>query len=395
MIYDYFDMAYRNMRHRKKRSYLTIIGIVIGIAAIVALISLGTGLQNAVEEQFGKLGADSIRIVPGSLRGPPVGVTGLTTKDAEVLDGIHGIKYITPMLFLNEQVEYSGEKAFVPIIAYPTDNAEQRFSDFDVSFYSGRPFSGSDKKGVNIGFKVSKDAFDKELPSRAKLRIKGEAFEVVGVFGETGTSEFDNNIYMPIDAARDLFGKPDEVNVILVRLDSGAVSEDVAEDIIRVLKRSRGNENFDVFTPEQILEQLGAILGVVRLVLAGIAAISLLVGGIGIMNAMYTSVLERTREIGIIKSIGARKQDIVVMFLIEAGFVGLVGGLIGAFSGFTLSYLMGVAANYAGYSLLKIVFDAELILFSISFAFLVGVLSGVLPALRAASLEPAEALRYE
>ena len=255
--------------------------------------------------------------------------------------------------------------------------------------------SENDKKGLNIGFKVSKEAFDKELPSRAKLKIKGEAFEVVGVLGETGTSEFDNNIYMPIDTARDLFGKPDEVNVILVRLNEGAVSEDVAEDIIRVLKRSRGNENFDVFTPEQILEQLGAILGVVRLVLAGIAAISLLVGGIGIMNAMYTSVLERTREIGIIKSIGARKQDIVVMFLIEAGFVGLVGGIIGAFSGFSLSYIMGVAAKYAGYSLLKIVFDAELILFSISFAFLVGVVSGVLPALRAARLEPAEALRYE
>lgn len=395
MISDYIDLTYRNMKKRKRRSYLVMVGIIIGIASIVALISLGSGLENAIKDQFSKLGADSIRVMPGSLRGPPVGVTGLTTKDSDALENVHGVKYITPMLFLIEKVGYGGEEKYVSIIAYPSENVEARFSDFEVTFSEGRTFTERDKFAVVVGSRVAKDAFDKDIRARTNLKIRNTSFEVVGLFAETGSSEFDNYIFMPVDTARVVFGKPDEVNVILVRLEAGASMQDARDEIVRTLKRERGNENFSVFTPEQILQQLSSILGVIKIVLAGIAAISLIVGGIGIMNAMYTSVLERTREIGVIKSVGAKNSDILAMFLLESGFVGLFGGILGAFLGLAVSYGIEAAAKYAGYALLRITFDARLVLFSIAFAFIVGIASGFLPAKRAAALAPAEALRYE
>lgn len=395
MISDYLDMSYRSMSHRKRRSYLVIIGIVIGIAAIVSLVSLGGGLENAIKDQFSKIGADSIRVVPGSLRGAPAGVVGLTTKDSDAIEKVHGVKYVTPMLFLVDKVTYAGETKYNPIIAYPSKNVEERFSDFDVSFSEGRAFSEKDRRGLIVGSSIAKNAFSKEIRARTKLIIRNESFEVVGVFAETGVSEFDGNIFLPVEAAREIFGKPDEVNVILVRIEPGASAKEVGDSIVRTLKRERGNENFEVFTPEQILNQLSSVLGVVQIVLAGIAAISLIVGGIGIMNSMYTSVLERTREIGLIKSVGARNSDVLTMFLLEAGLVGLFGGIIGSLLGYSVSYLIGTVAKYAGYSLLRISFDANLLLFSIGFAFVVGLISGFLPARRASRLLPAEALRYE
>ena len=161
------------------------------------------------------------------------------------------------------------------------------------------------------------------------------------------------------------------------------------------LERKRDDENFQVLSASQIAEQINSVLGIIQVVLIGIAAISLVVGGIGIMNSMYTSVLERTKEIGIMKSIGARNSDILMLFLLESGFIGLIGGVFGVLLGSGIGILVGKAAASAGYGILKIKISFGLIMFGLAFAIIIGMISGALPARQASKLKPVDALRYE
>ncbi|MBI2107115.1 FtsX-like permease family protein, partial [Candidatus Woesearchaeota archaeon] len=178
------------------------------------------------------------------------------------------------------------------------------------------------------------------------------------------------------------------------RVKPGTDIPSIQKKVERILDRERGDENFQVVTPTQILEQISQVLGIVQLVLVGIAAISLVVGGIGIMNSMYTSVLERTRDIGVMKAIGAKDSDIMKIFLIESGLMGFVGGIFGVALGTLLSLAIGKYATQAGFKLLVTV-NPQLMLFGLFFAFIIGIMSGALPAYRASQLNPVEALRHE
>jgi putative ABC transport system permease protein len=389
----YIRYGLKHMKHRKLRAWLTIVGVVIGIAAIISLISVGEGLENAINEQFEKMGISSIRVVPKGLRGPPVGVEGLTTKDVDVVEKIVGVDYATPILAFNEQVHFGSEEQLKRIIAYPVQNAEGRFADVDMKFMEGRAFTESEKDGLLVGYEIAKEDFDKEMRIRNTLKIKGKKFRIVGIFEEAGVPMMDQSIYMPIDTARDLFDEPDLVSGITLQLKKGVNIDNVAKDVKKKLKRARDDENFEVFTPEQMLAQLGDILKIVRFILAGIAGISLLVGGIGILNAMYTSVLERTREVGVMKAIGATNFNIMGLFLMESGMIGLTGGLVGAILGIFFAFSVELIAAQLGFGLISISINWSLIAFALGFAFTVGVVSGTLPAWRAAKLQPIEALR--
>ena len=197
-----------------------------------------------------------------------------------------------------------------------------------------------------------------------------------------------------MDAGRELTGKEDEVNVILAHIRPGFDSEVVGAEIITKLKRSRGDENFEVFTPEQLLAQIGSVIGIVQTILVGIATISLLVGGIGIMNTMYTSVLERVRDIGVMKAVGARNFDILLIFLFEAGMLGAVGGIIGIAFGSAAAMVVGVIAEYSGFPLLVRI-EPVVVLGGLLFAFVVGCVSGAVPSWNASKLRPVDSLRYE
>ncbi|MBI4447379.1 ABC transporter permease [Candidatus Woesearchaeota archaeon] len=395
MITDFIRLGINNLTHRKLRAILTIIGIVIGIAAIVSLISISDGLENAIVDQFEKMGIKRIRVVPKGLMGPPVGVEGLTTKDVELIEKIKGVDYVTPVLMQNAKIRYGTQEDYKPINAYPVEEAEQRFLDMDIKFYEGRSFREGEKDYAIVGYKTAKDLFDKEIRAKNSIYIEGRKFRVIGIFEKQGVPHIDSSVYIPLDVGREIFNKPEEVSVITVEVKKGKNMDEVARTIKQKLKRERNDEEFEVFTPQQILNQLGVILGMVQFILAGIAAISLIVGAIGIMNVMFTSVLERTREIGVMKATGASNESVLMIFIIESGLLGLSGGAVGATLGAIFALIVGAIAEALGFPLLLIRIQWQLILSVLAFAFLLGIFSGTLPALKAAKMKPVDSLRYE
>jgi putative ABC transport system permease protein len=236
--------------------------------------------------------------------------------------------------------------------------------------------------------------FDSKLKLGSKIEIEDGEFKIIGILKEIGNSQDDNQINIPLETAREIFNKTDDVDAIIAQVKSPDDIPILQEEIEKELESKRDDTNFQVVTATQILEQIGEILGIIQFVLIGIAAISLVVGGIGIMNSMYTSVLERTKDIGIMKAIGAKNLDIFEIFLIESGLIGLVGGLFGTTLGSFVAVIIGEFSKNAGF-LLNIKIEPLVLAFGLLFSFVAGIASGVLPAMQAARLKPADALRYE
>lgn len=319
----------------------------------------------------------------------------MTSDDVEVLKKINEFDYVSGILWLPATVEYNHKEGVLTVQAIPTENADKEFRDLAREFESGKGLAGAGKYSADIGYKLAKDYFDKEIKVNSKITIQGKEFRVVGIFKEQGDQSNDYSIIIPLEAGKEIFNKPKEVSAIIGTVKEGVDVEKTKTKIIKVLKKARGEEDFIVVTPAQIQEQISNVLSIVRYVLIGIAAISLLVGAIGILNVMYTSVLERTKEIGVMKAIGARNSDILGIFLVEAGFIGLVGGVIGVLVGLGMAKSVELIAGQIGFISIKVSINYLLIGLSLAFTFIVGILAGVLPALKAAKLKPAEALRYE
>ncbi|MDP3918376.1 MAG: ABC transporter permease [Nanoarchaeota archaeon] len=394
MIKDYFNYGWKNMKHRQLRSWLTILGVVIGIAAIVSLISFGQGFENAIVDQFGVLGADRIRVTPEGLTGPPVGVSGLTEDDVETVKNTRGVDFAGGVILSYANLKYNNFETPSFIKGIEAENAEKNQIDVNVIIEEGSWFGQGESGGIVIGPNLQ-ELFDKDIYLKNSLEINGEKFKVVGILESVGSNDVDQVIYMSMDDIRDLLDKDDEVNAIFAAVEEGNSLEDVARRMEKDLEKKRGDDNFNVFTPDNILNQLGSILGIVQFILGGIAGISLLVGGIGIMNSMYTSVLERTKQIGLMKAVGASQTDILSIFMIEAGIIGLVGGTIGIIVGYVFAFSVQGVAYLLGFSYLKISLLWNIIGFSLAFAFIVGMLSGLYPAYKASQLKPVDALRYE
>lgn len=393
MIKDFFKIAFKNLKNRQLRSYLTVLGIVISVASIVALLAISAGLQAAIVEQFDKIGSNRLFVmVPG---GQPGTIAGLTTKDVETLEKIPDFDYVTPYLMeMSAKIEYSKEIQYNMVIGFPDDDADKRWESMDLDFLDGRSFRDGEKNAVMIGYLVSNDIFDKEIKVGNKILINDAKFEVVGILDEIGNPQDDKQMYIPLDTARDLFNKPDEVNMIDVEVKEGRDLDYVADKAARALERSRNDENFEIMSPMQILEFLDNILGIVKGVLVSIALISLVVGAVGIMNSMYTSVMERTKEIGIMKSIGATNFKIMSLFLIEAGLIGLVGGIVGVALGWGIAYGVDAMATAAGFKLLKITFNFLIVIEGLGYSVFVGMLAGALPSYQASRMKPVDALRW-
>jgi putative ABC transport system permease protein len=401
---DYFSLAFNNLKRRKLRSWLTMIGIFIGIAAVVALISLGQGLQGYITGEFEKLGKDKIMIMP-SVFAPPGSITAesliLTDKDLEFIKDINGVKSAIGYVSKYGQVNFKdqSEIVFVGGLA-PEDNKfwqEMGFADLE----DGRDLRKGEKYKAIVGYNhIYEDLWKKSLQVGDTIEIENQEFKIVGVMEKIGNSEDDKSVFIPKETFREVFDVPKEESVIMVQTASGYDPEDVAEIIEKKLRKFReekeDQETFTVQTSEQLLETFSNIFAVVQAVLVGIAAISLLVGGIGIMNTMYTSVLERTKEIGTMKAIGAKNSDILWIFLFESGLLGLVGGAIGILIGVGLAKgTEYVATTALGTPFLQASLPLYLIVGALAFSFLIGTASGILPAMQAAKLKPADALRYE
>ena len=398
MIFDLIIFSFKGLSHRKLRSWLTIIGIFIGISAVVGLVSLGQGMQEAIAKQFEELGTDKITIVPGTKAA--FTSSKLTKKDLETIKKVKGVEYAAGMIISNALVNFRDEEKTSFITGIPLDENSREILEDSQSFkiLEGRDLRQGDKYKIIVGYDVARgDLFSKEVHVRDKLKIKGKEFKVVGILEKIGNRMDDSTVVIPLEVAREIFDLKDEYRMIIAKVKNGEKPSKVAEDIKKALRRERGlkegEEDFAVETTEDLIKSFNTILGIVSIVLIGIAAISLLVGGVGIMNTMYTSVLERTRDIGIMKAIGAKDRDILIIFLFESGFIGLIGGIIGCILGIALALGVTQFASVAGYGFLEAKVSLDLILFAIGFSFIAGAISGILPASRASRLQPVEALR--
>ncbi len=408
MILDYFSFAVRGIRQRRMRSWLTMIGVFIGITAVVALISIGQGLSAAIDDQFKIIGSNRIMISPGgggvsemsnSLMGS-FSSAKLTDDDVKFIRKIKGVEFAEGPVILPVKVEFKDQVKYLTSMNVPTDSESIKFFK-SIDYFmlgEGRYVSSGEENNVNIGYETANDVFDREIKIGDSILIEDQKFEVVGIYKKSGNPMHDSKVSMSMDTARKMFNMKDEVSSIFVTVKEGFDVTDVSERIKKELRKHRGlkegSEDFSVATAEQMVGMLKDLLLVVQFVLIGIAAISLIVGGIGIMTTMYTSVVERTHEIGIMKAIGAKNSDIGMLFLIESGLLGTAGGIIGIILGISISLIVELGAKAAGVDMLKAYISIPLILGALAFSFLVGTISGFLPAMRASRMKPVDALRH-
>jgi len=402
MIKDYFFLAFRNLRAKGTRSWLTIIGIFIGIAAVVSLISLGQGLQTAITGQLGALSLDTLTIQnKGAGFGPPGStvVEKLNENDLKIIKSIKGVDKVITRLIRVGSLEYNEISGFGFAVDMPEEKEEREFiyEAFSFEAEEGRLLETGDKGKIMLGsgFLDTED-FGKEFRVGKKVKVNGKEFEIVGIL-RTGNIQFINDVFMMNNDLEDIFEIEDEFDLIVVQVKDKDRIQEVAKEIERKLRDDRnekfGEETFSVESPIQTLNSINTILNIINLIVVGIAAISLLVGGIGIANTMYTSVLERTKEIGVMKAIGAQNKDILSIFLIEAGLLGLVGGIVGAVIGLLGAIGLSTLANNAlGGELFAVSISYPLLASAIGFSFFVGILSGIIPALQASKLNIVDAI---
>lgn len=403
-MYDYLQLASRNLKHRGVRSWLTLLGIFIGVAAVVSLISLGNGLKVAVNSQFGVSSTQVITVQAGGLNsfGPPGTGAGnpLKESDVEAIDRISGVGQAVGRNIETAQIEFNDRV----IIGYATNIPMGQDGDFmyeinDLEIDKGRKISGGDSCKIVVGQSFYTDSLglEKKVGVGNNILIQGEKFGVAGILEKKGSFIWDGVILMPEDDLNDLYGNGEEVDIIAVHVEDKEILDRVATEIEKLMRDRRdvdkGKEDFEVSTPEQTLETVNSILGGIQAFIVIIALISVVVGAIGIVNTMTTAVMERRKEIGVMKAIGATNYQVFIQFFIESSLLGLIGGIVGVIVG-TLIGVLGTFGinNFIGAET-PLNINFILIGFTLLGSFLIGGLAGISPAMKAAKQNPVEVLR--
>ncbi len=393
-------LALKSILRNKTRSALTMLGIIIGVAAVILLTALGQGIQKYVTDQFESLGTNLVFVLPGKFaltegqfaQGPPnFAGSKLTLKHIEDLRKMGDIiEDATGQIEMPSSVKYKSESKFTTI-----EGVSANFGKlFNFKVANGRDITDSDvnlsRKVAVLGKGLVEDLFGASDALGKEISIGNGKFEVIGILEEIGTGGigFDVNefVAIPITTAQNLFGQ-DSIQTIAVKIKSKEDIADAKKIIENYLLKDLDENEFTVIDQSSLLTTINNILGVLTLFLGGIAGISLVVGGVGIMNIMLVSVTERTREIGLRKAVGARPQDILIQFLVESVVLSILGGIIGILIG------AGGAALINKFITTSVTWWAVGLAFGVSAA--VGIIFGVAPAIRASRLNAIDALRYE
>jgi putative ABC transport system permease protein len=409
-IWQAFLEALESLSGNKLRSSLTVLGIVIGVAAVIAMLAIGRGAQESITGSINSIGTNLLVLFPGAKdqdRFRP-----LTMRDADALRdqlAAPSIEAVAPTLeSIGGEVTFGGKQTTSQFLGVTPEYFQVR----NVNLAEGEFITEAHLLGrasvVLLGPEVAKTLFGHaDGVTGETVRIQGQPFRVIGVLESKGGGAFgseDNQVIVPLTTAKARLLGPksgqagDRIDVIYVQAASGEVVSQTMEEIAQILRtRHRitdGIDDFTIFTQQDLLAEAETITNVLTTFLGGIAGISLLVGGIGIMNIMLVSVTERTREVGLRKALGARKRDILTQFLTESALLSLIGGMIGILLGWLISLIVGqiAAANNAPFTPV-VALDA--ILLATIFSAAIGLFFGIYPANRAAGLEPVEALRYE
>lgn len=390
-----FKLAFNSLKANKLRSLLTTLGIIIGVFSVILLVALGSGLQNYITSQISGLGSNLIFIIPGRIGGARTAGGQQTNKlvlnDAKVLAvKLKSLAQVGPIIQKTTTVKYTNKSnKNVSVLGTSANYPEIVKTEIILGAFFSNAQEKSGNRVALIGHTIYKDLFNFNNPIGKKLTIAGSKFTVIGVLKERGSvfgMDQDNIVVLPISLASKIFGV-NNLNTIYLSAIKPEYVPLVKRQATEVLLKRLSEDDFTLQTQEQTLSTVTSITGVLTTALGGIAAISLLVGGIGVMNIMLVSVTERTKEIGLRKALGARRKDILLQFLLEAVILSLLGGIIGIIFGLLASAVMArffVSTVTAWSVILAFVFSVA-----------VGVLFGIAPAIRASRLSPIEALRYE
>lgn len=399
--------ALESLSANKLRAGLTILGIVIGVGAVIAMLAVGAGAQDTILGSISGIGTNLLFVFEGNFQNEVRNVQPLTTSDAEAIgDPFQAphVQNVAPTVDGTGQISFSGETTTAQIYGVTPEYQPVR----NYGLLEGTFLTDDDMNGRTSVVLLGPEIADKLFGRRNYLvgeivRIEGQPFRVIGVLESKGGGQFgsqDNVVVVPITTAKTrlLNRDRDSVDTIFVQATSPEdvnIAEEEISELLRTRHRTElGADDFTIFTQQDFLSVASTITGVLTVFLGGIAAISLLVGGIGIMNIMFVSVTERTKEIGLRKAVGARKTDIMVQFLAESSLLSLIGGIIGILLGWVIASIVGRIAAASGTPFYPTISLGAILLATI-FSTAVGLFFGLYPANRAANLEPVEALRYE
>ena len=402
-VQDIFQETYTALSANKARSGLTILGIVIGIGSVIAMVSIGQGASGQIQSSIEGLGSNLLTVLPGVIQ-PGRGIVSsgrgsaqtLVNEDVEVLRRIDGVAYVSPELQRRFQIVSAGSNTNSTVIGVEPDYAQVRnISPADGSFITEAQVRSMGRVAV-LGPTVAQDLFGGDDPVGKTIRINKVNFKVIGVLDSKGSAGFfnpDDAVFVPLTTMQKILAGANFLSTIAVSVQTKELMPQVQEEATLALADEHRvdpeNPDFSIVSQADILGTLTQVTDTFTIFLAAIAGISLIVGGIGIMNMMLTNVTERTREIGLRKAIGAKKKDISAQFLLEAVMLTFLGGVVGDLLGWIISVAVSSFAGIATQVSLR----AVILAFGVSAA--IGIIFGYYPARRAASLNPIEALRYE
>jgi len=375
--------------------FLTLTGIIIGIFTFTFFIFVSQGLSNAISEQFNSLGTNilGVQAIESANGGPGGG--GITDKELQkVKQVVRNVDYVAPAIFYNAPFEFGKEKKIIVSLAYPDEYLNDVLNDLDVSVAEGRRIRPGDKGSIVLGHKIAYDTFDKDIKIGTSLKIGDENFRVIGISEEQGDLFIDSSIFMNFDDIKKVSDQ-DEYSVIRVKFQEGADLDFYKDAIENKLNPNKDEKNFVVTSAEQAIEQFNQILGLLTAIISFISSVALLVGGINVMNTMYSNVIERINEISVMKAIGATNATIRNLFLFESFLL----GSFGAFIGVTLSFILAKIISFLitaqfGYNV-PIFFDVVFFLQVIFITALFACIFGTYPAIRASHVNPADNLKED
>jgi len=406
MILDLLKYSIRNLLNRRLRSFLSILSILIGVTAIFALISFGQGINSYMSGFAEEMGTDKIFLMPGGgLTNAPGTSNLLFTKDElDFIRSINGVDEASGMMITSGKIKFKDYREKYPyVMGMSTDVKEKKLIEemfAGIEIIDGRSLKKGDVLKATLGYSytVPNRMFKKPISVGDKVEINDIKVSVIGFYEEVGNPGDDSNIYLPEKGFKQIFDIED-YEYVYIRVSPGQSPSDLANKVKEKFRKhrdqKRGEEDFTVQTFEDMMAIFTNILMILNGVLVLIALISIVVAAINITNTMYTSILERTQEIGVMKAIGAKNKFILAVFVIESGLLGLLGGIVGVILGYGIAKLGGIIAAMNGLSMLRPAFPWWLITGCLLFAFLVGAGSGYLPARKASKLQATDALRWE